>query len=244
MKRSLIFFGLLTLAIVGLITSALAASQTVTMAVPANLLNAQIIGRSGAAYMPNAAGQITVQNQSDVTAFHSAGFTTVVAGSAAGRLALLAGRNADGSALVASAAAAGNFQISLTPGASETLTGEAAQGNTKTDTTVFEVALPASYVGGANLTVTVNASYSGAGTAGTKTVAAAAYIANDDGTQGSSLVAAAAQTISTSNAPYTFAVSGATLAAGQRLLIKLTTVMQETGATSPLTARINSASVG
>lgn len=156
------------------------------------------------------------------------------------RILLFNAKNSDGTVLTGSAAA-GKFGISLTLGTSEALTGEAAQGNTKTDIAAFEMTLPAGYIAAQNLTVTVNAKYAGAGTAGTKTVVAAAYLLATDGTMGANLVATSAATITTSAADYAFVITGTTLTGGVRILVAITAVMQETGASSTLTATVNSA---
>jgi hypothetical protein len=230
--------------LVGGIVGYARAVPSVTLAVPSSMLNSQIYGGSGTQYFPNAAGQITVTSPLDAKAFQSIGFTTIVPGSTPTRLALVTATNANGSVLVASSAAAGNFLIAVTPGTSEALTGEAATGATKTDAALVEMVLPATYVAGNNLTITVNANYSGSGVAGTATVAAAAYAVADAGTQSATLVTTAAQAITTTNAAYAFTVNGATLTAGMRLMVKLTTVMQETGGTSSLTAQITAASIG
>jgi hypothetical protein len=244
MIRSLVFLGLLALGIVGGCIQAIAASPSVVMAVTPITLGGQIIGRSGTIYTPNAAGQITVTSYGDVDAFVNAGFTIVPSGVTPTILTLVSGKNANGSVLVTTGASAGNFTAALTAGTSQALNGEAAQGNTKTDTVAFEFVLPATYVAGNSLTITVNASYSGSGTAGTKTVAAAAYLEAAAGTMGSTLVATSAQTITTSNAAYAFTVAGSTLAPGSRVLITVTTVMQETGGSASLTAQLTSVTAG
>lgn len=213
--------------------------------------NATIIGHSGNAYTVDANGFITVTAQDDVLPLQSLGFVTAGSSnndtatglpSSTINIPILGARNTDGSVLAASAAS-GKFGVSITLGTSEALVGEAAQGNTKTDNALYEFRLPDNFVAGASPTVTINASYSGSGTAGTKTVAAAAYRKANAGTQGSNLVSASASTITTSAADYTFAVAGSTLNPGDVLVIEVTTVMQETGGSATLTAQVNSVRV-
>jgi hypothetical protein len=148
-------------------------------------------------------------------------------------------KNTNGSALAASASS-GEFGNSITLGTSQYLVGEAAEGNTKTDNAIFEYVLPQSYNEGANITVTVDANYSGSGTAGTKTIGAAAYLNSNTGTQGSNLIATAAQTDTTSAADYAFTITGTGLVPGNKLTIEVTAIMQETGGSATLTQQINS----
>lgn len=155
------------------------------------------------------------------------------------RMPLIVGKNSDGTTLAASAAA-GKFAISLTAGTSEVLLSEAANSNTKTDIVVWEFALPATYIAASNITVTANCNYTlGAGTVGTHTLAMAAYLCADAGTQGATLIATAAQTVPAAAGEVTFTITGATLTPGARIMLAGTLVIQDTGA-SNITAQINS----
>lgn len=156
------------------------------------------------------------------------------------RLALLGGRNVDGSVLVATAQAAGAFLAQATPGTSNRLAGENAQNNTKTDVVIFETVLPDDYVAGVDFNLTINANTTGAGTAGTKTLAAAAYKVADVATHSATLIATAAQAMTGAAADYVFVVTGATLSPGDRLMLKITTVTQETANVSPISSQLNS----
>lgn len=158
-------------------------------------------------------------------------------------LPLMQGRTVAG-AVLAAAAAAGVFGFNSTPGTVLTLLGESAQNNTKTDVVMYEFQLPANYVAGEDLTVTINAGFSGSGTAGTKTVDASVYVIADTGAQGADLVSTNAQTIASTAADYAFVVNGDTLAPGARVLIRVTVVLQETGNANPLVAAIGSIRVG
>lgn len=154
-------------------------------------------------------------------------------------LPLAQGRNTDGSALAA-AAAAGKFGFSISLGTSLFLVGEAAQANTKTDDALFEFVLPPWYRSGANLTATVYAKLTGSGTAGTKTVQVLCYKTATDGTQGADIGPAAASAINAAGADVTFTITGTTLNPGDKVVLKLETVLQETGGTSSITAQVGS----
>lgn len=148
-------------------------------------------------------------------------------------------QNSDGSVLAASAAA-GKFGITLSAGTAMNLVTEAANSNTKTDVAIHEYIVPSSYVAGTNLTVTANTMYVlGSGTVGTHTLAAAAYLTANDGTQGATLIATAAQSVPAAAADVTFTITGTSLVAGSRLLLSFTLVIQDTGA-SNITAKLNS----
>jgi hypothetical protein len=218
------------------------AVANITLVAPASLIGQTIFGASGAQYSTDAAGYFSAAN-SDVGFFLAAGFTLPPAGLAPTPLRFIDFKNTDGTTLSATASA-GKFGLAITAGTSEVLNGEAATGNTKTDAAAYEFVLPANYHAGSNLTLTIYAKYSGSGTAGTKTVAAAAYLTAVDGTQGSTLIATSAQTATTSNAAYAFTVTGTTLVPGSRLLITVTSVMQETGGSSSLTLAVNSGTIG
>lgn len=153
-------------------------------------------------------------------------------------------RNANGTALAA-AAAAGVFGISVTAGTSMFLVTEAANANTKTDTAIVEYVLPPNYIAGQNLTITANANYVlGTGTLGTHTLAIAAYSTTLSGLQGANLVSTAAQNLPAAAGALTYAVDGSGLSPNGRLLLVATIVLQETGGTGNITARINSMRIG
>lgn len=160
-------------------------------------------------------------------------------GLAATALPLITGKNSDGSTLAASASS-GKFGIASTLGTSLNLAGEAAQNNTKTDTVMFEHMLPANYVAGQDITLTVNAKIAGTGTPGTKTLTGHAYKVDNAGAAGSDLIATSAPNMTTSNADYTFTITGTTLNPGDRLTISLVAALQETGNSASVNAQINS----
>jgi hypothetical protein len=138
------------------------------------------------------------------------------------------------------AAQANIFGLTFTPGTAEYLVSEAANNNTKTDVICFEYVLSDTYPAATDLSLVVNSHYViGSGTLTTKTIAAAVYLVADADTQGATLVTTSAQTLTGSAADYTFAVTGATLTPGCRVVVKLTMVLTET-ASSNVTGRINS----
>lgn len=154
-------------------------------------------------------------------------------------LPLTSGRNIDGS-VVDATGGAGKFSATLTAGTSLSLAGEAAQGNTKTDAVAFETTLPTSYIAGKPLTLTINAQLSGSGTAGTKTLQPTAYLIAADGSHGAN-IGPAAQNLDASATDMAFAITSTGLSPGDRLLIVLEAVVEETGGSDPLNAAINSA---
>jgi hypothetical protein len=167
--------------------------------------------------------------------------TAAANGLTATPMALTGFKNADGSVLAA-AASAGKFGYSVSLGTSFALTGEAANNNTKTDDAIAEYVLPSWYVAGTDLTVTVNAELTGAGTPGTKTAQIFAYRTAADGAQGDDIGPAVASAITAAGADIAFAIDGATLNPGDRVILKLEVVLQET-AVSDLTALVNSVRV-
>jgi hypothetical protein len=199
----------------------------------------QVFETLGATYTSDTHGIITGVAQADVSDMINMGCRQQVASTqAAGAnglmpapLALSHFRNADGST-VAAAAAAGKFGYSITLGTSFGLIGEAANNNTKTDDAIVEFVLPPWYLAGQNLTVTVNAKLTGAGTPGTKTAQIKAYRTASDGTQGADIGPGAASAITAAGADIAFTVTGTTLNPGDRLVFELEAVLQETASSN------------
>lgn len=213
-----------------------------------NLANGTINGVTGATYAVDAAGEVTGVAQLDVQALLTSGFRMTAPsdndapnGLTATPVPLRDFRNTDGS-ILAAAAASGKFGWSITLGTSAHLVSEAANNNTKTDDAVTEYVLPANYIAGQNITVTVNASITGSGTLSTKTAQIKAYRTAKDGTQGSDIGPGAATAMTAAGADVAFAVTGTTLNPGDRLVFELETVLTET-ASSNMTANINSVRV-
>ena len=147
-------------------------------------------------------------------------------------------RNADGSVVTASAAST-TFGISNTAGTSTYLVGANAVSATITSTVIWEYQPAFDYVAGRDFTVTVNAYYSGSGTAGTKTLTLTAYRINSStGAQGTNLGPAAAVLTNTAT-DNVFTVLGSTLAPADRIEFRLVSVLQETAGTA-INSRINS----
>jgi hypothetical protein len=190
--------------------------------------------KSGTTYTADAKGQIANVANGDVVDLINGGCTLSVFSA---NLILTHGRNTDGTVFDATGGA-GKFKVASTVGTSLGLAGESANSNTKTDDAIFEVLLGSAYESGTDITATVNAKVAGAGTPGTKTVQVKAYRIANDGSAGAQL-GSAAQSITTANADYTFTIAGATLSAGDRLLVVLEAVIQETAATN-INAQVNS----
>ncbi len=148
-------------------------------------------------------------------------------------------RNIDGSAMAA-AASAGKFGYTITFGTSAGIIGEAAQGNTKTDDAMAELLLPPWYVAAAAVTITANVKLIGTGVAGTHTAQVKAWRTANDGSQGADLGPGSATNITAGGADIAFVLTSASLNPGDRVMIELETILQETGAANPLTAVINS----
>ena len=173
----------------------------------------------------------TIPDEGGNASFLLTGATLGSTGLVASPMPLLSFKNSDGTTLAA-AASAGKFGITVTLGTAEYLAGESATSNTKTDVAITEVVLPPWYVAGQNITVTASCNYTlggGGSTIGTHTLAAAAYLTGNNGSQGSTLIATSAQTVPASAGDVTFTITGATLSPSSRLVLSLTLVIQETG---------------
>jgi len=118
-----------------------------------------------------------------------------------------------------------------------TLKGEEAVSETETTTLCFEFALPPEYVASETVTVAVECKVddSGAGNAATETIEIEAYELGDDGTVGVNLASGGAQDMSGGSdafATYTSTITDADLAAGDKLLVFVQTVIEEDNGTA------------
>lgn len=138
--------------------------------------------------------------------------------------------NANGQAVGASASGT-NFGLTFSASSGAYLASPTANNSTIAPVAAFEIQLPVSYVAGQNITLTVYQNIViGSGTVTTKTLTAAAYLAGNDGTSGSNLIATAAQTLTNTNTALTFTITGTTLTPGAKLYITLTGALTETSA--------------
>ena len=134
---------------------------------------------------------------------------------------------ADG-AVLAISESAGDHYLSLSTNVL-TLYGETANNNTKTDISYFQFILPSEYVSAGDVKIRVKHQATGAGTLGaTKTIDMSVYEQDGNGAVGSDLVTTAAQTVikgtwTTSD----FVVTATDLVAGDILIAKITTAIQE-----------------
>lgn len=159
--------------------------------------------------------------------------TSIVPPEASGgtrNLAITAARAPTGVALTATAAA-GAFGIARTAGTSLLLVGEATSANSKTDGAMWQTNLPASYVAGADIPVTVNAAIAGTGTltANSCLMAVAAYT-EVNGVE-TALTVSAAGTINPAGGDMSFTITGTGLQPGSQLAIQTNgTIVSSSGA--------------
>jgi len=140
-------------------------------------------------------------------------------------------KNADGTTL-ANAAAAGVFGITSGGFGSGTLVlaGEAASGNSKTNTLMFEFILPPSYVAAGDVKLVVTAKETVGAATVASTLSAEAYESDGEGAVGANLYNAFDTTdITTSWQTCTSVITAAGLAAGDRLVVFVRVVTNDTG---------------
>lgn len=118
------------------------------------------------------------------------------------------------------------------------LKGESSQNETEASVSYFTFTLPPEYVAAGDVKVRVNSKVDGSGTLGTCTVDIEAY-EQADGAVGSDICATAAQDIDATYANDDFTITATGLVAGDKLTIKLTTSVEETGNSNPLEAHID-----
>lgn len=141
----------------------------------------------------------------------------------------LLGFHATTGAALGASATGGAFGYSITLGTSFALIGETSNNSSKTDDALFEFVLPSWYVAGQNLTVTVNAAISTAGspTYTTKTVQIKAYRTVNAGTQAADIGPGTATAITVAGADVTFAITGTTLNPGDRIVFELEGILHD-----------------
>jgi len=148
------------------------------------------------------------------------------------RYPLFLARNVAGTSIAASAATATDFIAALNNNNAPDLTGTNAQNNTKANNALFEFVLPDDYKAGTDITAYIGSGYSASGgTTITATVDAVATLQGDTGTAAADICATAAQAISLTIAEKAFTITGTTLTPGARLMLKVTTSVQEAGNT-------------
>lgn len=142
---------------------------------------------------------------------------------------------ADGAALAISETA-GDFYRSI--GTNQLLIlGEVSNGTVGADTEAsvgwFPFVLPHNYVAGGDITIRAGVDVTGAGALGTCTIDFSAYLQNGlSGSVGSDLVSTAATAISKTEANKDFVVDATGLVAGDKLIIKMTTSVDNTDSTA------------
>lgn len=109
------------------------------------------------------------------------------------------------------------------------LMGNSPNSDDQTDVSIFQVAVPESYVAAGDIKIRVNAQYTVDGDE--KTVDVEVYEAADAGTIGADLVSTEAATLTGSAASTDFVVDGTSIVAGDRLNVKITTVFGDDNGT-------------
>lgn len=142
-------------------------------------------------------------------------------------------RTAAGLMMTASASST-NFGLTYTPGTTAVLIGTATSSSTTGNTAALDFMLPSSYIAGSDITLKVGCYYTNSSsTASTHTMAAAAYLNAVDGTQGSTLIATAAQVCPiTTSALQTYTITGTTLVPGSYLSLTFTAAVINGGGAS------------
>lgn len=144
---------------------------------------------------------------------------------------------ADGAALAATETAGDFFRPVGTN--QMWIQGEASQNETEASVGYVTLVLPENYVSGGTITLSAYVDVIGSGTLGTCTIDFEAYkMTLTDGTVGSDLVTTAATAVSATGAEKTFTVTPTGLVAGDKLVIKMTTSIAETGNSTTIAAVI------
>jgi hypothetical protein len=161
------------------------------------------------------------------------------------RVPLFSARNVAGGSVAASAGVATDFITVVNSNNALDLQGTAAQNNTKTNDALLEVVLPDDYKAGTNITVYVSSGYSASGgTTITATVDLVATLTTDIGTAAADICATAATAITLTIGEKAFTVTGTTLTPGARLVLKVTTSVQEAGNTGTATGHVYGIRIG
>lgn len=198
-----------------------------------------VTGQSGSVYHSNATGLVANVLAADVASLQAAGFTIIGPGYGGFRVPLLNAKNSDGSVLAA-AASGGKFGFAVTLGTSSNLVSQIANNSTITDTALWELQLPSSFLNGSSPSIIVNCNHVlGSGVLGAHTLALHAYPIADDGTQLADIVTTSGQNTPAAAADLTFATSTAALIANGRVIVTAVANIVETG-TSAVSFKVNS----
>ena len=134
-------------------------------------------------------------------------------------------RGADGAALAVSETAGDFFRAIGTN--QWNIQGEAAISETEVSVGWLSFTLPLNYVAGGDITIRAVVDVTGSGTLGTCTIDFEARLADDSGAVGSDLVTTDATAISATAGAKDFVVTPTDLEPGDKLVIKMTTSVQE-----------------
>ena len=125
------------------------------------------------------------------------------------------------------------------------LEGEDANGTTKTETVVFDFAIPPEYIDADTIKINVTCRYSdsGAGTLTTKTIDCEVYEIAEDGTASADLCTTTAQNVTTTMTQYEFDITTTNVASGDILRVFLRITLTESGGTGAQKAEFGGAAV-
>ncbi len=178
-------------------------------------------------------GSFTTLSTSAGTPLSATGAVSAMTGLTNTPLSMIHMRTAAGLMMTASASGT-NFGLTYTPGTTAVLIGTATSSSTTGDTAALGFVLPPWYIAGKDITLKVGCYYTNtSSTASVHTMAAAAYLNAEDGTQGSTLIATGAQTCPiTTSAQQTFTITGTTLVPGSLLTFTFTAAVTNGGGIS------------
>lgn len=142
---------------------------------------------------------------------------------------------------LAASASSSAFGFSRTAGTSFVLSAEATSSSTVTNAAAVFFNLPPTYINGSNITVTVNANYTGSGTivAASTTIAVAMYT-DVNGVETQITGVTAAQEFGSTAKNYTFTVPGTGLTAGALVALQITMVVDSSSGAN--TGQVNQVS--
>ena len=188
----------------------------------------------------------TLTDNSSATGLHTHPRSNIeTEASARYQIPLMSWRDFDGSAMkvAGESPTTSDFYI-VAPGmgaGTRYIRGADAISNTKTSTTQREFCLPPEYVAGTDIELNIHARYTGAGTAGTKTIDAEVYELTDAGAVGADLNGDAIEDMTASFADTAgFTIDGSGLVAGDMLMIVIQAVLQETVGSDTIHVEIGS----
>ena len=155
----------------------------------------------------------------------------------------LTNAKSDAGVALTATATGGAMGISRVAGTSLVLVGEATSSDIKTDSAAWDFVLPDSYIPGADIALSVNCNYSGAGTinANATSLIVVAYSESSVGIE-TVLAVSDAQLMPGSASVLVFTIAGTGLTPGSHVVVELTITVTSTSGSN--TGQINSVSYG